>query len=141
MPTTFTIIFGLGYYLGLSINYCNREIEYLKNLFYKNTNLNLLINKKYDSLLIEITELKNKLKHDNFIETKKDTSVCVCLENKNLENDVIDYKHDNDNEPEYEFLEQNNTIDNDIVPHVRKRGSSITDIKWSDITKGFFTYS
>jgi hypothetical protein len=57
-PTTVSIIFSIGYYLGL---YINSEIDYLRTLLYKTTERMQLMNDKYDLLLNEFAHLKNNL--------------------------------------------------------------------------------
>jgi hypothetical protein len=117
-PTTISIIFSIGYYLGL---YINSEIDYLRTLLYKTTERMQLMNDKYDLLLNEFSHLKNNL-------TNVETTTFVDCECQTMveETPVIQHiieEHDHDHD--YEILDKFLTTP-DIK--VKIRGNSVTDI-------------
>ena len=112
-PTTVSIIFSIGYYLGL---YINSEIDYLRTLLYKTTEKMQLMNDKYDLLLNEFAHLKNNL-------TNGETTTFVDCECQTVEDvkvvingKVFEEEHD------YEILDTNSTSPK------KPRGNSVTDI-------------
>ncbi len=115
-PTTVSIIFSIGYYLGL---YINSEIDYLRTLLYKTTERMQLMNDKYDLLLNEFAHLKNNL-------TNGETTTFVDCECQTVEDvkvvingKVFEEEHD------YEILDGNSTSP-DIK--LKTRGNSVADI-------------
>jgi hypothetical protein len=109
-PTTISIIFSIGYYLGL---YINSEIDYLRTLIYRTTERMQIMNDKYDLLLTEFTYLKNNL-------TNGETTSFVDCETQTIVEKIID-----DHEHDYEILDKNSTSP-DI--RIKTRGSSVADI-------------
>jgi hypothetical protein len=122
-PTTISIIFSIGYYLGL---YINSEIDNLKILLFKTSEKLQLMNNKYDLLYNEITHLKNTIADKPcLIEDLKPISVdCECQTvDENIKviinGKVFEEEHD------YEILDGNSTSP-DIK--LKTRRNSVTDI-------------
>lgn len=129
--TTISLIFSLGYYLGL---YINSEICYLRTLVYKTTEKIKLMNDKYDLLLSEFTHLKHNLTNDKemrcFIDCESQTIVDKNIEhineniehiNKNIDEKINEYDHDH----EYDILDKNTTSPD---MKIKIRGNSISNI-------------
>lgn len=119
-PTTVSIIFSIGYYLGL---YINSEIDYLRTLLYKTTEKMQLMNDKYDLLLNEFAHLKNNLTNGEttFVDCECQTveDVKVVINGNQIVEPIEEHEHD------YEILDRNSTSP-DIK--LKTRGNSVTDI-------------
>ncbi len=117
-PTTVSIIFSIGYYLGL---YINSEIDYLRTLLYKTTERMQLMNDKYDLLLNEFAHLKNNLTNGEtttFVDCECQTvdDVKVVINGNQIVEPIEEHEHD------YEILDRNSTSPK------KPRGNSVTDI-------------
>jgi hypothetical protein len=109
-PTTVSIIFSIGYYLGL---YINSEIDYLRTLLYKTTERMQLMNDKYDLLLNEFAHLKNNLANGETT-TFVDCECQTVVEEPQSAEPIIDH--------DYDILDRNSTSPK------KPRGNSVTDI-------------